>query len=114
MILDILSRGEMTFAATELIGDKGQLIHLPRSQNTAGHFGPDHLHARLALAVDTAAQTLGAELIVSYLASCELLSVGAELFNIRADGGVVLRFGLELEVLNLDGVFSRGHILVSL
>ncbi len=96
MILDVLASGEVSFAAAELVGDGGQLIHLRRGHRSARDLGADHVHAGLPLAVYAAAQALGAELVVGEPAGHVLLGVGTEQLDVGSNRGVVLRFGLVL------------------
>ncbi len=93
MILDVLARGQVPFATAELVGDPGQLIHLRGGHRAARDLGADHVDAGLPLRVDTAAESLRAELVVVDLAGHPLFRVRTEQFDVGSNGCVVLGFG---------------------
>ena len=78
MILDVLARGEVAFAPAKLVGNAGQLIHLPRGQDASGHLGADHVNAGLSLRVNAAAKALRAEFVVGDCARHPFVGVGPE------------------------------------
>src|SRR6185295_15236374 len=92
MKLHVLARGEVAFAAGALVGNLAELPHLDRRKQAARNLGADHLNAVLALSVDAAAEAIGPELVSGQLSCEEVLSLGAEQFDIRTDGAIVLLF----------------------
>jgi hypothetical protein len=68
MILNILPGGEVAFAAAKLLRNSRKLHHLAGRENATGHFGSNHLHARLPLAVNASAKAHCPELVVGQLA----------------------------------------------
>jgi len=92
VILHVLPGSEVAFAARAIVGNRRHLPHLSRREQTAGDLGADHLNALLALSVDTAAQAKCPELVGCQLTREEVLSLGAEQFDIRANGAIVFLF----------------------
>ena len=90
MVLNVLARSQMPLASAESIRNLRHLTHLLRSQQSARNFGPNHLHALLALAVNTAAQPEGSELVVGQLAREELIGLTPEQFDVFPNCRIVL------------------------
>jgi hypothetical protein len=82
----------MAFARGVSFGDEGKPIELIGSQRSTGDLGANHLHARLPLAVDAAAQTERPELIFGDLARQQLVGLFAEKLDVLTHDGVVLGF----------------------
>ena len=90
VILHILPRRKVPFAAREFIRDTRKLLDLPRRRQPPGDLDADHLHARLALAVNAMFEAKRPEFIVRDLARNERRSLLAEDFNLLPDGLIVL------------------------
>ncbi len=93
--LHVLARGEVATGAGAEIGDVGKAVHLGSSERAAGNFGAHHLDACLPLAVAAEAKPVAAEIVFRNVAGEELVGLGAELFDFRADCVIVP--GLEVE-----------------
>ena len=78
MKLHVLPRGQMSFAASEIVSDPGHVTHLICCEKASRHLGPDHLHAGLALAVDPAAEAVRTELVVVDFPGQERFGLGSE------------------------------------
>ncbi len=74
----------------ELVGDAAKLPHLLGGQQPARNLGPDHLHAGLPLAINSAAQPERPKLIVGQLAAQVQLSLLPEQFDVLANSAIVL------------------------
>jgi len=90
VILHVLAGGDVAFPASVEVGDLGEVPHLIGGEQAAGNLGANHMHRFLALAVDAAAQAEGAELVGGEFAGGEGVSLGAEQFDVRANGLIVL------------------------
>jgi hypothetical protein len=108
MELHVLPGGEVALAAGTLVGDRAELAHLSGSKQAAGDFRADHLDAILALAVDAAAEAVGAEFVDGQPAGEKLLSLGPKEFDIRANGAIVF---LLKDLLVIENVRSS-HTLI--
>ena len=90
MELHVLARGEVAFAAAAEIADIGKALELSGCQHAAGHLGPHHLNARLALSVAAKTEAVRAEIVFGNAAGENVDRFGAELFDLRADCVIVL------------------------
>ncbi len=104
VILHVLARGDVAFAAGELVGDVAELLELARCGEAAGDLHAYHLHAGLALSVDAVFQAEGAEFVVGNIAGDECRSLLAEDLNLLPNGLIVLILkGFALGEVFLDG-----------
>ena len=90
MVLQVLARGEMTFACRIFVGNGGQSVQLGGREFAAGDLGADHLNAGLALSIAAEAQPQGTELVVGKAAGQKLVDSAAKTFDFAANGIVVL------------------------
>ena len=92
MVLDVLPRGEVAFAAAELFGDARQLLRLAGGQQAARDLAAHHLHAALALAVDAVFEAERAKFIFRDFARQELRGALPKRLNFLADETIVFSF----------------------
>ena len=90
MILDVLAGGEVAASAAEFVGNAGQLTHLRGGEQPAGDFAAHHLHAGLALPVDTVFQAKWTEVSVGNLPGQVGHCLGAEGFDLFPNRLIVL------------------------
>jgi hypothetical protein len=82
----------VAFAFGEGVGDFGQIVHLIGGEDATWDLRPNHVDAGLALGIDTAAEALGAELIIGQFAGDVAFGGFPELFDVLANGGVEIGF----------------------
>src|SRR6266571_149843 len=90
MVLHVLARGQVSPAATELLGDARELFHLWRRQQPAGNFAAHHLDARLPLPIDPMLEPEGTEVVLRNLPGLESRGLPAEDFDFLTNGPIML------------------------